>query len=153
MRWASVDSAYSSSADRLSVPDRRTSIMTGWSPGLTLLNDGGDGICGGSWRWARAIIDCTSCAAASMFRLRSNCSTTFELPSELVELIELSPAIDENCFSSGRATADAIVSGLAPGRPALTWIVGKSMLGRSLTGSCRYAIAPDTNTPSMVSVV
>ena len=35
------------------------------------------------------------------------------------------PAIVENCFSSGVATADAIVSGLAPGRLALTVIVGK----------------------------
>ena len=34
------------------------------------------------------------------------------------------PAIVENCFSSGVATAAAIVSGLAPGRLALTVIVG-----------------------------
>ena len=77
----------------------------------------------------------------------------FERPSELVELMELSPAIDANCFSSGSATAEAIVSGLAPGRPALTLIVGKSIVGRSLTGSCRYAIAPNTMMPSMTSVV
>jgi hypothetical protein len=32
---------------------------------------------------------CTSCAAASIFRLRSNCSVTFVLPSELVALIEV----------------------------------------------------------------
>ena len=38
------------------------------------------------------------------------------LPSELCELIEARPAIVANCFSSGSATADAIVSGLAPGR-------------------------------------
>ncbi len=43
----------------------------------------------------------------------------------------------ENCFSSGVATAAAIVSGLAPGRLALTLIVGKSTFGRSLTGSRR----------------
>ena len=49
------------------------------------------------------------------------------------------PAIVENCFSSGVATVAAIVSGLAPGRLALTVIVGKSTFGRSLTGSCRYA--------------
>ena len=47
------------------------------------------------------------------------------------------PAIVENCFSSGVATDEAIVSGLAPGRFALTWIVGKSTVGRSLTGSSR----------------
>jgi hypothetical protein len=43
----------------------------------------------------------------------------------------------ENCRSSGVATADAMVSGLAPGRLAATWMVGKSTLGRSLTGSRR----------------
>ena len=59
------------------------------------------------------------------------------LPCELLELIDVTPAIVENCFSSGVATDAAIVSGLAPGRPALTWIVGKSTVGRSLTGSTR----------------
>ena len=47
------------------------------------------------------------------------------------------PAIVENCFSSGVATAEAIVSGLAPGSCAVTWIVGKSTFGSSLTGSSR----------------
>jgi hypothetical protein len=42
------------------------------------------------------------------------------LPCELLELIELTPAIVENCFSSGVATEAAMVSGLAPGSPALT---------------------------------
>ena len=56
---------------------------------------------------------------------------------ELVELIESMPAMVENSFSSGVATVEAIVSGLAPGSEALTWIVGKSTLGRSLTGSRR----------------
>ena len=56
-------------------------------------------------------------------------------PAMLVEVIESRPAIVENCFSSGVATDEAIVSGLAPGRLALTWIVGKSTFGRSLTGS------------------
>ena len=45
------------------------------------------------------------------------------------------PAMVENCFSSTVATADAMVSGLAPGSSALTWMVGKSTLGRVLTGS------------------
>ena len=53
------------------------------------------------------------------------------------DVIESMPAIVENCFSSGVATADAIVSGLAPGRLADTWIVGKSMLGSAFTGSSR----------------
>ena len=120
MRCAIVDSAYSSTVDIGSVAERSTRNITGWSPGLTFWYDGGAGICGGSWRAVLAIIACTSCAAASMFRLRSNCSVMLVLPCELVELIEFRPAMVANCFSSGSATADAIVSGLAPGRPAFT---------------------------------
>ena len=59
------------------------------------------------------------------------------MPCELRELIEVMPEIVANCFSSGVATDEAIVSGLAPGSPALTWMVGKSTVGRSLTGSSR----------------
>jgi hypothetical protein len=47
------------------------------------------------------------------------------------------PAIVENCFSSGVATDDAIVSGLAPGSCALTTMVGKSTRGMAATGSRR----------------
>ena len=57
------------------------------------------------------------------------------MPSELIEVIESMPAMVVNWFSSGVATEDAMVSGLAPGRLAVTCIVGKSTLGRSLTGS------------------
>ena len=59
------------------------------------------------------------------------------LPWLLLEMIDVTPAMAANCFSSGVATDAAIVSGLAPGRLALTWIVGKSTVGRSLTGSAR----------------
>ena len=41
-----------------------------------------------------------------MFRLRSNCSTMFERPSELVELIEFNPAIDANCLVAQDGDAD-----------------------------------------------
>ena len=88
-----------------------------------------------------------------MLRVRSNCSVTLVEPRPLVEVISVTPAIRPNMRSSGIATADAIVSGLAPGMPALTLMVGKSIVGRSLTGSWRYAIAPNTMTPSMMSVV
>ena len=40
-------------------------------------------------------------------------------PCVLVELMLVRPAIVANCFSSGSATDEAIVSGLAPGRPRL----------------------------------
>src|SRR5690242_7113439 len=74
-------------------------------------------------------------------------------PSEFVEVIESMPAMVENCFSRGVATEEAIVSGLAPGREAFTWMVGKSTFGRSLTGSNRYAKMPKIKIAAMTSVV
>ena len=53
-----------------------------------------------------------------MSRSRVNCSVICVTPSALVEVIESMPAMVENCFSSGVATEEAIVSGLAPGRLA-----------------------------------
>ena len=47
-----------------------------------------------------------------------------EEPCALSEVMESTPAMVENCFSSGVATAEAMVSGLAPGRLAETLIVG-----------------------------
>ena len=46
----------------------------------------------------------------------------------------MTPAMRPNCRSSGVATDEAIVSGLAPGRPALTLIVGNSTCGSGETG-------------------
>ena len=88
------------------------------SAGLTLLYDGGAGMLGGNWRPAAAMAACTSCAAASRLRLRLNCSVIEVDPSDDDETIESRPAIVENCRSSGVATAEAIVSGLAPGSDA-----------------------------------
>jgi len=77
---------------------------------------------------------CTSRAAASMSRLRSNCSVMLVLPRPLDEVISVTPAMRPNCRSSGVATDEAIVSGLAPGSPALTLMVGNSTWGRGETG-------------------
>src|SRR6266566_1204187 len=104
---------------------------------------------GGSWRNVLEIADCTSCAAASMLRDSVNCSVMLVPPSVLDDVMASSPAIVENCFSRGVATAAAIVCGLAPGRPAETVIVGKSTFGRSLTGSNRYAIIPNMRMPKI----
>src|SRR5881396_3603954 len=110
--------------------------MIGWSAGFTFWYDGGT-MPVGSWRSVLEIAACTSCAAASMLRSRVNCSVILVLPRLDEEVIWSTPAMVENCFSSGVATAEAMVSGLAPGRLAVTWIVGKSTLGRSLTGRKR----------------
>src|SRR3569833_1092039 len=110
--------------------------MIGWSAGLLFWYDGGM-MPGGRLRRVFAIIACTSCAAASMLRSRLNWIVMPVDPSPDDDVMLSMPAIVENCFSSGVATADAIVSGLAPGRLALTVIVGKSTVGKSLTGKCR----------------
>jgi hypothetical protein len=52
-----------------------------------------------------------------MFLSKSNWSVTLVEPSELLLVISVMPAIRPNWRSSGVATDDAIVSGLAPGRP------------------------------------
>jgi hypothetical protein len=107
----------------------------------------------GSCREANAIAACTSWAAESRLLDRLNWRVIWVLPRIDVEFIESRPAIVVNCFSSGVATADAIVSGEAPGRLAETWIVGKSTLGRSETGSRRYPMMPNSRMPSMTRVV
>ena len=91
----------------------------------------------GSSRAACEIAPWTSTAAPSRLRFRSNSSVTCVEPSELTEVIDSRPAMFENWFSSGVATDAPIVSGLAPGRLAVTSRVGKSTFGRSLTGSER----------------
>ncbi len=72
-----------------------------------------------------------------MLRVSANSSVICVDPSEFTEVICSRPAIVENWFSSGVATAEDIVSGLAPGRLAVMSSVGKSTFGRSLTGSAR----------------
>ena len=91
----------------------------------------------GSRRAAVLIADWTSSAAPSMSRLRSNWSVIRVSPSPLIEVIEVMPAMVANWRSSGVATEAAMVSGLAPGRLAVTWMVGKSTRGRAATGSSR----------------
>jgi len=86
---------------------------------------------------AAAIAVCTSTAAPSIFRLKSNWSVICVDPSEFTDVIESMPAMVVNCRSSGVATADAMVDGSAPGRLADTMMVGKSTLGKSLTGNAR----------------
>ena len=137
IRCAMRVSAYSSSVHSGSVGEVRTRYRIGWSAGLTLVKVGGVGMPCGSMRDAWVMAACTSTAAPSSLRLRSNSSVIWVLPSEFDEVIEFSPAIIENWFSSGVATAAAIVSGLAPGRLAVTSRVGRSTFGKSLTGSAR----------------
>ena len=58
-------------------------------------------------------------------------------PSELDDVISVTAAIRPNWRSRGVATEEAMVSGLAPGKPALTEMVGNSTSGSGDTGSTR----------------
>ena len=94
------------------------------------------GIPVGSWLRAALIAACTSVAASLMSRFRSNCSVTRVEPSDELDVISFTPAMRPSWRSSGVATVDAIVSGLAPGRFAVTEITGYSTCGSGATGSC-----------------
>src|SRR6266542_413724 len=109
-------------------------IMMGASAGLTFRYRGLLGRLAGSWPRAALIAAWTSRAAASMLRFRSNWIVMLVEPSPLVEVISVMPAMRPNWRSSGVATEEAIVSGLAPGRPEETLIVGNSTCGRGETG-------------------
>ena len=127
--------------------------MIGASAGFTFWYVGEFGRFAGSCPRAAAIAPCTSRAAPLMSRARSNCSAIVLAPRKLTDVISVIPAMRPNCRSSGVATADAIVSGLAPGRPATTEIVGKSTWGRGATGSSRNEIAPAMTSAMVSSVV
>src|ERR1017187_8765419 len=142
-RCARRVSAYSSRVHSGRVGEVRAMYRIGWSAGFTLVKVGGVGMPWGSRREACVMAACTSTAAPSSLRLRSNSRVIWVLPREFDEVMEFRPAMVENLFSSGVATADAMVSGLAPGRLAVTSRVGKSTFGKSLTASERYATPPN----------
>ena len=75
------------------------------------------------------------------------------LPSELDEVISVMPAMWLNWRSSGVATEEAMICALAPGRLALTVMVGKSTCGSGATGSTTNAMAPAIATATVSSVV
>src|SRR5271170_2262759 len=88
-----------------------------------------------------------------MLRFKSNCSVTLTWPRVLCEVISVTDEIRPNSRSSGVATEEAMISGLAPGKEADTDIVGKSTCGSGDTGSTLNAERPDNTTPVVRSVV
>src|SRR5579863_5314696 len=74
-------------------------------------------------------------------------------PNELAEVISVTAAIRPNWRSRGVATADAMISGLAPGSDAETLMVGKSTCGNGDTGNRRNATAPANPTATVNSAV
>ncbi|KAG1316792.1 hypothetical protein G6F62_013278 [Rhizopus arrhizus] len=96
---------------------------------------------------------CTSRAAPLMSRDRSNCKVTRVDPCELLEVISVTPAMLPSERSSGVATLEAIVSGLAPGRLADTEMVGMSTCGKGATGNRKNDNRPASTTARLSSVV
>ena len=101
-------------------------MKMGESAGFTFRYDGFLGRLDGKVPRAALMAACTSRAAASMSRSRVNCRVMLVDPRELDEVISLTAAIRPNWRSSGVATDEAIVAGLAPGKLALTEMVGNS---------------------------
>src|SRR5450755_2546351 len=95
----------------------------------------------------------TSRAAALISRPKSNWRVMPVLPRPLEEVICVTPAIRPNWRSSGVATAEAMVSGLAPGKPAPTEMVGKSTCGSGATGKNLKATAPERKIAKVISEV
>src|SRR5271154_1497142 len=131
----------------------RARMRMGASAGLTLRYVGWPGRSAGSWLRAALMDACTSRAAALISRLRSNCRVIEVLPRPLEEVICVTPAMRPNWRSSGVATAEAMVSGLAPGKPAPTEIVGKSTCGSGATGRKRKATTPDKKIANVIKEV
>ena len=71
-----------------------------------------------------------------------NYKVMVEAPVMLVELMVLMPSMVENCFSKVSATEAAIVSGLAPGKLAVTLMTGVLKAGNAEIGILLYANTP-----------
>src|SRR5262245_52565490 len=121
--------------------------MIGVAAGLDLRKVGEEGRSAGRSVSAALIAACTSRAAPSILRARSNWTVTRVLPNELREVSSVTLAISPRRRSSGAATVAAMVSGSAPGRLAVTLMVGKSTVGMLATGRKGYATAPHRNGP------
>ena len=112
---ASNVSAKSFTRSKGKLSDVIDSVRIGVSAGLTLLYFGGFGRFGGRNPPATLIAACTSCAATSIGRSRTNCNVIVDVPNELVEFIDANPLICPNCRSSGVVIYETITSALAPG--------------------------------------
>ncbi len=99
-------------------------INTGEADGLFLRQVGGWDMPEGRSLEAALIAACTSRAAASIERLRSNWTMIAVRPGRLVLVSSVTLAICPRRRSSGAATVAAIVLGSAPGSAPVTTIVG-----------------------------
>src|SRR3954447_17819224 len=109
-------------------------MRMGEAAGLNLRKVGSVGMSPGRSDSAAFNAACTSRAAPSALRERSNWIVMREDPSDDTEVISVTPAISPRRRSSGAATVAAMIFGSAPGLLALTLIVGNSTFGMLATG-------------------
>ena len=112
-------------------------ISTGCAEGFALRNAGSVGKSPGRSVMAALSAACTSRAAESMLRLRSNINCTRVDPNPLDDVISLTPEIAPSARSNGAATLAAMVEGSAPGLLAVTMIAGNSTFGMLATGKAK----------------
>src|ERR1700704_5141837 len=148
-----VISPYSLTVDSGNVSEPSEINRIAKSDGLTLRKLGGTVISIGKRRCAMVSAVCTSSAAASMLRLRSNWITIAVVPCDDVEDIDEMPAMVESWRSIGPAPDAAMVSALAPGKVAVTAMVGKSTLGSAETGKRRKPNTPNAMIDAVIRVV
>src|SRR6185312_5875512 len=122
------------------VLDVSAKIRIGAPEGLYLRKVGTCGRSPGRSAVAALRAACTSRPAPSTLRFKSNWMVMPVEPSELAEVISVTPAISPRRRSRGEATLAAIVAGSAPGRDTLTRTVGNSIAGMLATGRKIYAI-------------
>ena len=145
--------AASYNCPTVSVCEVSARMTIGASAGLTFQNVGLLRRVVGKSARAALIAACTSRAAPLMSRFRPNCSTIRTDSTELMDVISVTSAIWPKWRSSGAATLDATVSGLAPGNVAWTEIVGKSTCGSGETGSLKNAKIPASAMPMVSNTV
>ena len=128
--------------------------MIGASDGLIARNVGGFGMSLGSEPSAALIASSTSVSSVLMSVLRSNCSVIWVVPSTLAEVICARPgSIWPNSVSSGVATVEAMVSGLAPGYWRSPSASGTRTFGSGATGSSGKATRPASKIAAVSSDV
>src|SRR4051812_101330 len=153
IRWAITVSATSYIAEVDIVGEVRARMRTGAAAGFALRKMGRFGRSDGRSVAAAFKAAWTSRAALSGLRLSSNCTAIDVVPREDCDVISVTPAIAPSRRSRGAATVAAMVAGSAPGRLALTRMVGRSTDGRLATGKKAYATAPTMKRPMARSAV
>src|SRR3954468_10375628 len=146
-------SPYSLTADSGSVSEDSEMNRIAKSDGFTFRKLGGTVISIGRRRCAIVSAVCTSSAAASMLRLRSNWMVMTLVPCDELDDIEEMPAMVDSWRSMMPATDAAMVSALAPGKVAETAMVGKPTRGSAETGNRRKPNTPKAIIDAVISVV